>query len=43
VLRIPLPELVAVREDPLLRTRAFFIATGAADRGVEFMLIDRVE
>src|SRR5262249_18805350 len=37
--RIPLPEVVAEREDPLLRAGALLVAAGAADRGVEAVLL----
>src|SRR5262249_31923883 len=41
--RIPLTEVVAEREDPLLRARALLVAAGAADRGVVSVLDHRVE
>ncbi len=38
-LRVPLAELVAEREDALLRTRLFFVAARAADhRGIAVLL-----
>src|SRR5882672_2468124 len=43
VLRVPLAELVAKREDPFLRTRLFFVAPRAADGGIERKLGDRFE
>src|SRR5579884_2399262 len=41
--RVPLAELVAEGEDPLLRPAALLVAAGAADRGVEAVLGDRIE
>ena len=41
--RVPLAEVVAEAEDPLLRAGALLVAAGAADRGVEAVLLDRVE
>src|SRR5205814_9929586 len=41
--RVPLAEVVAEREDPLLRAAALLVAAGAADRRVEAVLLDRVE
>ena len=41
--RVPLAEVVAEREDPLLRARALLVAPGAADRGVELVRLHRVE
>ena len=43
VLRVPLAELVAEREDALLGARLFLVAPGAADAGVEAELGDGVE
>ena len=43
VARVPLPEVVAEAEDPLLRAGALLVAARAADRGVEAVLLDRVE
>ena len=43
VLRVPLSEVVAVREDPLLGARLLLVAPRAADRGIEAELLDRVE
>src|SRR5215470_11880466 len=43
VLRIPLSELVAEREDALLRPRLLLVAARPADRGVERELGDRLE
>src|SRR3954447_6319950 len=40
---VPLPEVVAEREDALLRPGALLVAPCAADRSVEPMLLDRVE
>ena len=40
---VPLPEVVAEGEDPLLRPGALLVAAGAADRRVEAVLLDRVE
>ena len=42
-LRLPLAELVAKGQDPLLRTRALLVAAGAAEGGVEIVRGDRVE
>ena len=41
--RVPLAEVVAEAEDALLRAGALLVAAGAADRGVEAVLLDRVE
>src|SRR6188472_1205036 len=41
--RVPLAEVVAKGEDPLLRARALLVAARAADRGVEAVLEHRVE
>ena len=41
--RVPLPEVVAEREDPLLRARALLVSPCAADRRVEAVLGHRVE
>src|SRR3954452_4980287 len=41
--RVPLAEVVAEAEDPLLRPRALLVAARAAERGVEAVLLDRVE
>jgi hypothetical protein len=41
--RVPLAEVVAEREDPLLRPRALLVAAGAAERRVEAPVLDRVE
>ena len=41
--RVPLPEVVAEAEDPLLGAGALLVAARAADRGVETVLLDRVE
>ena len=41
--RVPLAEVVAEGEDPLLRAAALLVAAGAADRRVEAVLLDRVE
>src|SRR4051794_29395114 len=41
--RVPLAEVVAEGEDPLLRPGALLVAARAAERGVEAMLLDRVE
>ena len=41
--RVPLAEVVAEAEDPLLRARALLVAAGAAHRRVEAVLGDRVE
>src|SRR5207245_635430 len=43
ILRIPLTLGIAQREDPLLRPRPFFVATGAAERGVEVAGFEAVE
>src|SRR3712207_3546064 len=43
VLVTPPAEVVAEREDPLLGPRALLVAAGAAERGVELVLLDRVE
>ena len=43
VLRIPLPELVAVRHDALLRPGPLLVAAGTAEHGVEAVLGDGVE
>src|SRR4051812_13234469 len=41
--RVPLPEVVAEREDPLLGPGALLVAPRTADRGVELVLLDRIE
>src|SRR3954467_4176871 len=41
--RVPLAEAVAEAEDPLLRAGALLVAARAAERGVEAVLLDRVE
>src|SRR5581483_8408909 len=41
--RVPLPEVVAEAEDALLRTSALLVAPRATHRGVEPVLLDRVE
>ena len=41
--RVPLAEVVAEAEDPLLRAGALLVAARAADRRVEAVLLDRVE
>src|SRR3954449_6840414 len=41
--RVPLTEVVAEAEDPLLRAGALLVAARAAERGVEAVLLDRVE
>ena len=41
--RVPLPEVVAEREDALLRAGTLLVATRTADRGVEPVLFDGVE
>src|SRR5207302_4316747 len=41
--RVPLSEVVSEREDSLLRAGALLVTAGAADRGVEAVLLDRVE
>ena len=41
--RVPLAEVVAEAEDPLLRAGALLVAAGAAHRGVEAVLGDGVE
>src|SRR3954453_18187270 len=41
--RIPLAEVVAEAEDPLLRAGAVLVAAGGAERGVEAVPLDRVE
>src|SRR3954449_4611981 len=41
--RIPLAEVVAEAEDPLLRAGALLVAAGPAERGVEAVLLDGVE
>src|SRR3954469_6896426 len=41
--RVPLAEVVAEAEDPLLRAGALLVAPRAAERGVEAVLLDRVE
>ena len=40
---IPLPEVVAEGEDALLGAGALLVAAGAAERGLEAVLLDRVE
>jgi len=42
-LRVPLAELVAEGEDPLLRTRFLLVAAATAEQRVELVLLDRVE
>src|SRR5919202_1978991 len=41
--RVPLAEIVAEAEDPLLRAGALLVAARAAERGVEAVLLDGVE
>ncbi len=41
--RVPLAEVVAEREHALLRAGALLVAAGAAERGVEAVVLDRVE
>src|SRR5262249_20243325 len=41
--RVPLAEIVPEAEDPLLRAGALLVAARAAHRGVEAVLLDRVE
>src|SRR3954449_4667668 len=41
--RVPLAEVVAEAEDALLRAGALLVAPGPAHRGVEAVLLDRVE
>ena len=41
--RVPLAEVVAEREDALLRAGALLVAARAAERGVEAVRLDRVE
>src|SRR5438067_1798800 len=41
--RVPLAEVVAKGENPLLRPAPLLVAAGAADRRVEAVLLDRVE
>src|SRR5690606_5035533 len=43
VLRVPLAELVAEGEDPLLGPGLLLVAPGAAEDGVDLVLLDRVE
>src|SRR2546429_3284562 len=43
VARVPAAEVVAEREDALLGPRALLVAARAAERGVEPVLLDRVE
>ena len=43
VLGVPLAELVAEGEDPLLGAGPLLVAAGAAEGGVEAVLVDRVE
>ena len=43
VLRVPLAELVAVRDDPLLGPGPLLVAAGTAEHGVEAVLGDGVE
>ena len=43
VLRIPLAEFVAEREEALLGACLFLVAAGTAHHGVEVVLLDRVE
>jgi hypothetical protein len=43
VLGVPLTEVVAVGEDALLGAGALLVAAGAADGGVELVLLDGVE
>src|SRR6266545_2833184 len=40
---VPLAEVVAEREDALLRAGPLLVSARAADRGVELVLLDRVE
>src|SRR5439155_21059317 len=42
-LGLPLAEVVAEREHPLLRTRLLLVAARAADRAVEAVLFERIE
>ena len=42
-LRVPLAEVVAEGEDALLRAGALLVAAGAAEGGLEAVLLDRVE
>ena len=42
-LRVPLAELVAEAEHPLLGPRLLLVAAGAAERGVELVLADRAQ
>src|SRR6185437_6079076 len=41
--RVPLAEVVSEAEDALLRAGALLVAARAADRGVELVLLDRIE
>src|SRR4051812_13677514 len=43
VLRIPLTEYIAMREEALLGTRLFLVAPASAEGRVDFQLINRVE
>ena len=43
ILRIPLPEIVAVRENALFGAGFFLVAAGTANAGVEFVFFDSVE
>ena len=43
VLRIPLTEVVAMREEAFFGTSLFFIASAATEAGVVLVLLDRVE
>jgi len=43
VLRVPLAELVAVGEDPLLGPRLLLVAPGSPEHGVELLRLDGVE
>jgi hypothetical protein len=40
---LPLPELVAKRQDPLLRSRPLLVAPGATERGIEAVRGDRIQ
>ena len=43
VFRVPLAEVVAMREEAFFRTGFFFIASSAAEAGVVLVFLDRVE
>ena len=43
VLGVPLPELVAVAEEPLLGPRLLLVASGSANGGIELIFFKRVE